>query len=217
MRKTSYAVAFVLVAALLVVNISAAVRTDWLVVHGLGHLKRHTVVRFGLARRCERDVVEIPFPTGDAPTIFFSEYTCRSFPMSVRDRCEHGNRHFCVAWATASYIDEVGIGFNVLALLAIAFGVTTHSRRRRIWKAVACLVGLASLFPMISFAIVSDLFRTAKFWEFSRAQLSWAYYMNTIHWVLGFVVTGAIVVNGIAANKGHQWAAGNRAYRPIDG
>lgn len=134
-----------------------------LVVRGEGHLASHNLARFGLAQRCARDLLEIPAPNDGEPEIVYSDWECRPFPMSIRDHCEQGNRRFCVSWATASYIYEVncaslsnsrsgvsninlkqiGLGFNVIALLAIAFGVSTHSRRRRIWKAVAGLVGLA--------------------------------------------------------------------------
>ncbi|KAI0027704.1 hypothetical protein K488DRAFT_90538 [Vararia minispora EC-137] len=225
MRKTSYVVSFVLAAALLVFNISAAFRTDWraplllLVVRGEGSLSHHVAVRYGLAFRCARDLYTIPNPSDPTgpPQIVYSDFECRPFPMSVRDHCEKGNRAFCVAWATASYLYEVGIGFNVLALLAIVFGVSTHSRRRRIWKAVAVLIFIASLFPMITFAVISDLFRTARFWEFARARPGWAYYLSIICWIAGFVLTGAVVINGVAASKGHRWAAGRRAYRPISG
>ncbi len=44
-----------------------------------------------------------------------------------------------------------------------------------------------------------------------------AYVLNTISWVVGLLVAAGVVITGISANKGHQWAAGNRAYRPIDG
>jgi len=37
----------------------------------------------------------------------------------------------------------IAIGFSAVALAAIVFGVTTHSRRRRIWKAVTGLVSMA--------------------------------------------------------------------------
>ncbi|KZV63801.1 hypothetical protein PENSPDRAFT_691306 [Peniophora sp. CONT] len=215
MRKTSYAIAFLLVGALLAVNISSIIRTDWLLVRGEGHLGSHNLARFGLAQRCARDLLEIPAPDDGVPEIVYSDWECRPFPMSIRDHCEQGNRRFCVSWATASYIYEIGLGFNVLALLAIIFGVSTHSRRRRIWKAVAGLVGLAALFPMIAFAIISELYRTSKFWEFARARPGAGWYISIVYWVAGIVVTGLVVTNGVAAAKGHAWAAGKRAYRPI--
>jgi len=37
----------------------------------------------------------------------------------------------------------IAIGFSAVSLAAIIFGVTTHSRRRRIWRAVAGLVTMA--------------------------------------------------------------------------
>ena len=44
-----------------------------------------------------------------------------------------------------------------------------------------------------------------------------AYALNTISWVLGVFITIGVVITGISANRGHQWAAGNRAYHPIRG
>jgi hypothetical protein len=35
---------------------------------------------------------------------------------------------------------QLAVGFGVMALLALLIGVSTHSRRRRVWKAVAGLV-----------------------------------------------------------------------------
>lgn len=43
------------------------------------------------------------------------------------------------------------------------------------------------------------------------------YVFNTISWVVGFLVGCAVIVTGIAADRGHKWAAGNRAYQPIRG
>ncbi|KAI0320921.1 hypothetical protein OF83DRAFT_466938 [Amylostereum chailletii] len=216
MRKTSYTITFVLVAVTFVLTISASQRNDWLIVRGKDIFSRQITVRYGLAERCERQVLEIPSPTGDG-TIAYTDYKCRPFPASVTDRCEKGNRYFCTSWTTAAYVSELGIGFGALALLAIVFGVSTHSRRRRIWKAVAGLVALQAVFPMITFAIATDLYRTAKFWEFEHATLGPAWYMNIASWVAAYVIAAGVMVVGVSANKGHRWAAGNRAYHPIEG
>lgn len=57
---------------------------------------------------------------------------------------------------------------------------------------------------------------------FLYEQLDWyssvaglGYVFNAISWVAGFLVGAAVIVTGIAADRGHQWAAGNRAYRRI--
>ena len=74
---------------------------------GEGHLASHNLARFGLAKRCSRDLLEIPAPDDGEPEIVYSDWECRPFPMSIRDHCEQGNRRFCVSWATSSYIYEV--------------------------------------------------------------------------------------------------------------
>lgn len=44
-----------------------------------------------------------------------------------------------------------------------------------------------------------------------------AFVLNTVSWVFGVLTTIGVIITGISANKGHRWAAGNRAYRPIAG
>ena len=80
-------------------------------------------------------VSEIPSGRGNGK-ISYEDYKCREFPGSVTDKCEKENKVFCSAWISAGYIDELAIGFASVSLFAILFGVTTHSRRRRIWRAV---------------------------------------------------------------------------------
>ena len=91
-------------------------------------------VKFGLYERCQLTVSEIP--GGGNGKISYENYECRHFPGSVTDKCEKENKGFCSAWISAGYIDELAIGFASVSLVAILFGVTTHSRRRRIWRAV---------------------------------------------------------------------------------
>lgn len=93
-------------------------------------------VRYGFLRRCESTVFRIPEGGGK-----YTGYQCRAFPKRVEDDCEDEHRGFCAAWTTAGYVTELAIGFGATALLAIIFGLSTHSRRRRIWKVVAWLVG----------------------------------------------------------------------------
>ena len=106
-------------------------------------LNAKITVQYGLTRVCERQVIHFPGPS-DGSKIDYSDYKCRPFPARVQDSCEKENKSFCVWWTTAGYFAELGAGFAAVSLLALVFGVTTHSRRRRIWKAVAALVGLHS-------------------------------------------------------------------------
>lgn len=91
--------------------------------------------RFGLLERCERRIVW----EGRNRWV---DHSCRSFPMRVQDHCDEENKHFCVAFTSARYATELGTGFSAMALVALLIGVSTHSRRRRIWRAVAGLVAL---------------------------------------------------------------------------
>ncbi|KAI0661376.1 hypothetical protein C8Q70DRAFT_911909 [Cubamyces menziesii] len=215
MRKLSYVVAFFAVIATMILNIISVQRPDWLVVHGDDIIHNTVVVEFGLHRRCELKVIEIP--SGNGGTLKYTNYECRPFPMRVTDRCEKENREFCMIWGTASYFGELGIGFAVVACLAIMFGVSTHSRRRRIWKSVSVLVALHVLSQIIVFAVVTHLYRTDAFPDFKYARPGLAYVSSTLSWVFGTLVTFGVVTTGISAQKGHRWAAGNRAYRPISG
>lgn len=106
-----------------------------LVVHYEEVLYTKITVNFGLYERCQLTLSEIPSGEGNGK-ISYKNYECRHFPGSVTDRCEKENKSFCGVWISAGYIDELAIGFASVSLVAILFGVTTHSRRRRIWRAV---------------------------------------------------------------------------------
>lgn len=89
-------------------------------------------------QRCERTLVSIPGPSNGR--LEYSDYQCRPFPLRVQDGCEKENRLSCAKWVSAQYFTELGIGFAAMALAALLIGVSTHSRRRRVWRAVAGLV-----------------------------------------------------------------------------
>lgn len=87
--------------------------------------------------RCERSVLSIPIGNGH---LGYSDFQCRRFPLKVQDGCEKENHFACAKWVSAQYSTELGIGFASMALVALIVGVSTHSRRRRVWRAVAGLV-----------------------------------------------------------------------------
>ncbi|KAI0644685.1 hypothetical protein C8Q79DRAFT_1011703 [Trametes meyenii] len=213
MRKTSYVLAFFAVVATMILNIYSVQRPDWLVVHDSDIIHKSVVVEYGLTSRCELKVIEVP--DGNGGRLTYTNYECRPFPMRVTDGCEKGNKRFCVVWGTASYFGELGIGFAVVAALAIMFGVSTHSRRRRIWKVASVLVALHVLSNIVVFGVVTDLYRTDAFPSFGHARPGLAYILNILSWVFGVLVTAGVVTTGISAERGHRWAAGNRAYQPI--
>ncbi|GAW01555.1 hypothetical protein LENED_003157 [Lentinula edodes] len=195
MRKLSYVITFLAVVVSLIVTILSLQRVDWLVVKTPEILHTQITVRYGLTTL---------------------SYDCRPFPKRVQDGCEEENSGFCAAWTSAGYAVEISIGFAVLALFAILIGVSTGSRRRRIWKAVAGLVALQSVMQIVAFAIVTDTMRTGAFPTFEDAKPGTGYVFNTFAWIFSAVIATGVVVTGVFADKGHKWAAGNRAYRRID-
>ncbi|KAF8200820.1 hypothetical protein BJ912DRAFT_583647 [Pholiota molesta] len=215
MRKTSYYTTFAAVAVILALNVISATRPDWLVVHYNEILYTKITVTYGLTQRCELAITELPGSSPDNGTITYRKYECRPFPNSVKDGCEKENKAFCAAWVTAGYLDEIAIGFAAVSLIAILFGVSTHSRRRRIWRAVAGLVLLTAVSQITSFGIITDLYRTSDYPSFERARPGPAFVLHTIAWIFSILVAVAVILTGVSADAGHRWAAGNRAYHPI--
>jgi len=211
MRKSSYVVTFFVTVIILVLNVLSAERPDWLVINEPEVIPGVKVtVRYGLMERCQRKVVQ-------EGRLKYTDYKCRSFPMRAQDHCEDEHKHFCIAYTSARYCTELGIGFSALALVALMFGVSTHSRRRRIWRAVAWLVALHAVFQLVAFALITDIYHRGLYAPFEHARLSAGYYMNAVSWIAGMLIAAGVVTTGISADKGHRWAAGNRAYRPISG
>ncbi|KDQ27610.1 hypothetical protein PLEOSDRAFT_158512 [Pleurotus ostreatus PC15] len=216
MRKTSYVVTFFAVALTLTLNIISAQRPGWIVVSSPEILRRKVTFYYGLSERCERDIIRLPKPSDDSE-LEYTSYTCRPFPTSTADSCQDENRLFCTVWTSAGYISQLAIGFAAVSLLSILIGLTTHSRRRRIWRAVAGLTFLHAACQIGTFAAVTEMYRSDRFPTFEQGRPGWAYIFNVLSWVLGIITTFAVVTTGISADKGHRWAAGNRAYQPISG
>ncbi|KAF8658308.1 hypothetical protein AX16_002078 [Volvariella volvacea WC 439] len=217
MRKISYVLTFLGVGLTLLFNVLSERREDWLVVRYPEVLNTIVTVYYGLHRRCEWTVTRIPNPSGGNGKFEYTDYTCREFPAPVSDGCDKENKVFCASWHTAEYLNQLAIGSGVLALLSILFGVSTHSRRRRIWKAVAGFVFLHAVLQITTFGIVTDLYSQAKFPTFERARPGVAYVVNVLSWVFALLLSAAVLTTGLAAGRGHRWAAGNRAYQPIAG
>ncbi|KAF8829245.1 hypothetical protein HHX47_DHR3000657 [Lentinula edodes] len=215
MRKLSYVITFLAVVVSLIVTILSLQRVDWLVVKTPEILHTQITVRYGLTTLCELKHVNISGSDNNSK-FEYSSYDCRPFPKRVQDGCEEENSGFCAAWTSAGYAVEISIGFAVLALFAILIGVSTGSRRRRIWKAVAGLVALQSVMQIVAFAIVTDTMRTGAFPTFEDAKPGTGYVFNAFAWIFSAVIATGVVVTGVFADKGHKWAAGNRAYRRID-
>ncbi|OJA18635.1 hypothetical protein AZE42_01780 [Rhizopogon vesiculosus] len=213
MRKTSYAATFVAVLIILSINVASVYLPDWLIAK-YDILNAQVTVRYGLTERCERAIISFPGPSNGG-RLEYTDYECRPFPLSVKDKCDDENRLFCAVWTSAHYFTELGIGFAAMALVSLLIGVSTHSRRRRVWRAVAGLVILHAVFQLVTFILITELYRKNRFPAFEHAKPGVGYALNVASWILGFVVGTGVIVTGVAADHGYKWAAGNRAYRRI--
>ncbi|EJD03309.1 uncharacterized protein FOMMEDRAFT_156694 [Fomitiporia mediterranea MF3/22] len=214
MRKTSYVVTFLAVAVTLLLNILSITRPDWLYAHPPDIFHSKIVIRYGLLERCERQIIDFPGP-GQSGRIRYTDYSCRPFPSRKEDACEDENRYFCTMWWTAGYAAELGVAFGAATLMAVLIGVSTRSRRRRIWRGVAGLEALHASFKIITFALITHLYSKSHHPYFEFARPSTAYILNTLSWVADVLIIFGVVTTGISADAGHAWAAGNRAYRQI--
>jgi len=211
MRKTSYFVTFAVVAITLFLNVLSARRSDWLVVHYDQVPYTKITVEFGLYERCQLTLAEIP----SNGKISYRNYECRHFPGNVTDKCEKENKSFCNAWISAGYIDQLAIGFASVSLVAILFGVTTHSRRRRIWRAVFGLVLFQAVCQISTFALITNIYYDSNYPSLDSARPGPAYVLHTLSWTLSIIVSLSVLLTGVSADAGYPWAAGNRAYRQI--
>ncbi|PAV19019.1 3-beta hydroxysteroid dehydrogenase isomerase family containing [Pyrrhoderma noxium] len=216
MRKTSYVITLIAVIISALFNVLSIVRPDWLYAHPPDIFNSKTVIRYGLLERCERQVIDFPGP-GQNGRIHYTDYSCRAFPSRKEDRCESDNRYFCTLWWTAGYAAELGVVFGAAALMAVLVGVSTRSRRRRVWRGIAGLQALHASFKIVAFGIITHLYAKSRHPYFEFARPSTAYVLNTLSWIGDILIIFGVVTTGLAADAGHAWAAGNRAYRPIEG
>ncbi|KAH8083746.1 hypothetical protein BXZ70DRAFT_957954 [Cristinia sonorae] len=215
MRKASYVIALFAVLFTLTLNVLSARSTDWLTVKSEVYSSKF-IIKYGLFTRCERSHIVIPSP-GDDSRFEWTDYKCRSFPTRVSDGCDKDNQEFCIVWTTAGYLTELSAGLAVVASLSIIFGVSTHSRRRRIWRAVAGFVGLHTALQIATFGLVTDAYNRDSYPAFQQARPGVGYILNLVSWVIGILITFGVAITGLAASRGHRWAAGNRAYQAIQG
>ncbi|TFK20955.1 hypothetical protein FA15DRAFT_672995 [Coprinopsis marcescibilis] len=212
MRKISYVIAFLALAVAIVLNIFSTFRNDWVTVKSTSDILHTSVTDFyGLRQTCRLTLTEIPEPGGNGHgKVTYRNYECRPFPASVTDECEDKNRGFCASWTGAAYVEYVSIGFAAVALVAILFGMTTHSRRVRIWKALAGLALAQTLSQVVAFALVTDTYHRNKYPGFDHGRLGIAWAFSLLSWITSALVAFGVVVTGIAADKGYNWAVGNR-------
>ncbi|THH08374.1 hypothetical protein EW145_g2753 [Phellinidium pouzarii] len=216
MRKTFYVITFFAVALSVFLNVLSITRPDWLYAHPPDIFHAKTVIRYGLLERCERQIIDFPGP-GEKGRIRYSEYSCTPFPSRKDDQCEEDNRMFCTLWWSAGYSAELGVVFGAAGLLAVIIGISTRSRRRRVWRGVAGMQALHAAFKIVTFGIITHLYSRSRHPYFEFARPSTAYILNTLSWLCDIFVIIGVLTTGLSADAGHAWAAGNRAYRPIEG
>jgi len=51
----------------------------------------------------------------------------------------------------------MAVGFGVMTLFSILVGVSTYSRRRRVWKAVAGLVTFNGAWPIFAWLLMRNI------------------------------------------------------------
>jgi len=202
MRKISYVTAFVAVTINLAISVISVTGGNWIVAVLPKVFDVQTTIYYGFTERCQRS----EFPDGDI------SLKCRLFPTKDSDACDQTYRSFCTLWSTASYISYLAIGFGAVACTAIIFGVSTHSRRKRIWKVVAVLIALHGVSQLVTFSLVTDMYRLGNFplSVIANSHLGFSWYLNLLSWILSATATMVIVYTGVAASRGERWAAGNR-------
>jgi hypothetical protein len=52
---------------------------------------------------------------------------------------------------------QIAVGFSAMALFSLLIGVSTHSRRRRVWKAVAGLVTFNGACPIFVWLLMRNI------------------------------------------------------------
>ncbi|KLO09473.1 hypothetical protein SCHPADRAFT_907699 [Schizopora paradoxa] len=219
MCKTSYFVTFLAVGVSLTLNILSITQPNWLTAHPPDIFHTDTRITYGLLEHCQSTLIDFPGP-GESGKIRYSDYTCRPFPTLKDDGCdaEDGNgkrRNFCVLWWLAGYASELSVVFGGAAALAIVFAVTTRSRRRRVWRAVASLEVFHATFKILCFGLITDLYLTSRLPLFEYARPGPAFVLNILSWTLDVFIFFGVLITGLSADAGHAWAAGNRAYRSL--
>lgn len=67
-------------------------------------------------------------------------------------------------------MEYLALGFSAVAPLAFLFGMSTHSRRRRIWRALVGLTMLQTVTGVIAFAMITDSFEKDRYPPFEHAK-----------------------------------------------
>jgi len=91
---------------------------------------------------------------------------------------------------------------------------------------------IVAVFQIASFAVIAGQYHDAAYPTFEQARPGeylfsvitfslltiipgTAYVLHNFVWVSNILIVVGLVVTGLSADAGHEWAAGNRAYQPI--
>jgi len=97
------------------------------------------------------------------------------------------------------------------------------------------MIVLLAVCQISTFALITEMYYNSKYPSFNQARpgefymrpfaaslisisprtLGIAYVLHTITWILSIMISFSVLWTGVAADAGHRWAAGNRAYRPL--
>lgn len=234
MRKAGYFISFLAVTASLILGIISQARPDWLYATTPKGWPARIEITYGLYQRCETDWISLgsggyinrscgPFPSRsicESPREnalnFNHEHASLPIINTFKKRIARwSGNEFCILWYTAGYVSQLGATFAVVGLVAILSAGLSRARRRSLWKVVSGLIALRTICQIIAMALIIHLWRTAAYEPFESAELSTSFYINLSSWILDLFITFGIVITGLAAEAGHPWAAGGRAYRPI--
>lgn len=207
MRKAGYFISFLAVIASLALTIVSQALPNWLFVSTPKKWPARFEVSYGLYERCETDWLSLGGNGG------YISHTCARFPS--RTECENGNGQFCVLWSTAGYMSQLSSVFAVAAVVSIFAAALSRARRRKMWEIVATLIGLRAACQILAMSLIVHLWRTWDYPAFRNANLSSSFFINLASWILDVLISIGVAATGLAANAGHTWAAGGRAYRPI--
>jgi len=212
MRKFGYFISFLAVIASITLTIVSQAIPNWITYTSPKALPGRFTASYGLYERCDSSYIPLPGSNGG-----YASRTCTRFPSPTEcDRLrEAGEGQFCLLWHSAGYVSQLSVVFGVAGVVSIMAASLSRARRRSLWQVVVGLVGLRAASQIASMSLIVHLWRTWDYPAFEGSNLGSSFFVNLSSWVLDLLITFGVAITGFAADAGHSWAAGRRAYRPI--